>query len=102
VKNSFRREATLGTSANGPPQLDSMGATTNPTPGEIDSPSLLRSPGAARVAGHEALQALLAFSALNEQIRKRRLAGISDKDTYDQFALDEVLQLVAERALAMT
>lgn len=62
---------------------------------------------------HDALQALIAFSALHEQVRKRkaiagRLSGFDagvlpaefDKD--EQFVLDEVLQLVAERAVAIT
>jgi len=59
--------------------------------------------------GHEALQALLAFSALHEQIRQRRAhefqagnhAG-ADIWELEQFVLDEVLQLVAERALSIT
>ena len=59
--------------------------------------------------GHEALQALLAFSALHEQIRSRRAKqtrnnGSDPADDWqlEQFVLDEVLQLVAERALAIT
>ncbi len=57
--------------------------------------------------GHEALQALLAFSALHEQIRTRRAKANNGSSTDDdwqleQFVLDEVLQLVAERALAIT
>src|SRR5579863_5749822 len=60
--------------------------------------------------GHEALQALLAFSALHEQIRTRRAKQMrnggrpSPEDDWqlEQFVLDEVLQLVAERALAIT
>ena len=60
--------------------------------------------------GREALQALLAFSALHEQIRKRRAQQIRDgvhsapeSDwQLEHFVLDEVLQLVAERALAIT
>ena len=58
--------------------------------------------------GHEALQALLAFSALHEQIRSRRAkqtrdsANSDDDCQLEQFVLDEVLQLVAERALAVT
>lgn len=60
----------------------------------------------------EALQALLAFSTLHDQIRRRRseevrshAAGQHQADTtweYEQFVLDEVLQLVAERAQAIT
>ena len=60
--------------------------------------------------GHEALQALLAFSSLHEQIRQRRAREVqrgvrlSPDDVWEleQFVLDEVLQLVAERALAIT
>ena len=60
--------------------------------------------------GHEALQALLAFSSLHEQIRHRRARevrrgvrlGPDDVWELEQFVLDEVLQLVAERALAIT
>src|SRR5947208_8978227 len=59
--------------------------------------------------GHEALQALLAFSSLHEQIRQRRAHEAqsgndakSDVWELEHFVLDEVLQLVAERALAIT
>jgi N-acetylmuramoyl-L-alanine amidase len=59
---------------------------------------------------HEALQALLAFSSLHEQIRQRRVreahSGVASDPTdvweLEQFVLDEVLHLVAERALAIT
>jgi N-acetylmuramoyl-L-alanine amidase len=60
----------------------------------------------------EALQALLAFSTLHDQIRQRRTddakryaAGMSASDdpwASEQFMLDEVLQLVAERAQQIT
>jgi len=60
----------------------------------------------------DALQALLAFSTLHDQIRRRRAddsrshsAGATLADQgwqYEQFVLDEVLQLVAERAQAIT
>jgi len=61
-------------------------------------------------SGYEALQALLAFSALHEQIRTRRAermrdaseSNLNDDWQVEQFVLDEVLQLVAERALAIT
>ncbi len=60
--------------------------------------------------GHEALQALLAFSSLHEQIRQRRARemrngarlGTEDVWELEQFVLDEVLQLVADRALTIT
>jgi N-acetylmuramoyl-L-alanine amidase len=64
----------------------------------------------------DALQALLAFSALHEQIRRRKALaakspsrGIFDAappaaefESTELFILDEVLQLVAERAIAIT
>ena len=60
----------------------------------------------------EALQALLAFSTLHDQIRRKRVEkarqyaeGVHAADDawgYEQFVLDEVLQLVAERAQAIT
>ena len=61
----------------------------------------------------DALQGLLAFSALHEQVRKRRAlaarrtsfdagAVTPEFEAGEQFVLDEVLQLVAERAVAIT
>src|SRR6202050_3507013 len=61
----------------------------------------------------DALQALLAFSALHQQVRRRRaLASASNGfettvhatefEAQEQFVLDEVLQLVAERAISIT
>src|SRR5438477_1044287 len=61
----------------------------------------------------DALQALLAFSALHDQVRRRkslaaRHNGFDSKtpvpefEPEEQFVLDEVLQLVAERAVAIT
>src|SRR5579885_514666 len=61
----------------------------------------------------DALQALLAFSALHEQLRRRkalaaRLPTFDSKvplpefEPTEQFVLDEVLQLVAERAVSIT
>ena len=66
-----------------------------------------------RPSGSDALQALLAFSALHQQVRQRRalssrrngfdvIAQPGDFETSEQFVLDEVLQLVAERAIAIT
>jgi N-acetylmuramoyl-L-alanine amidase/putative methionine-R-sulfoxide reductase with GAF domain len=55
-----------------------------------------------RAGGFDALQALLAFSSLHEQIRARRAVGNTSPESPDQFVLYEVLQLVAERALALT
>jgi N-acetylmuramoyl-L-alanine amidase/putative methionine-R-sulfoxide reductase with GAF domain len=64
-------------------------------------------------SGRDALQALLAFSALHQQVRRRRalasqrngfeaLAQAAEFESGEQFVLDEVLQLVAERAIAIT
>src|SRR6201987_802926 len=59
----------------------------------------------------EVLQALLAFSTLHEQIRRKRtedakryaagLGPTNDPWEFEKFVLDEVLQLVAERAQAV-
>ncbi len=74
----------------------------------LASPSL--HPASPVTSSGEALQALLAFSALHQQIRQRRAheksndAHPSPADAWqlEHFVLDEVLQLVAERALAIT
>ncbi|HEY1462082.1 MAG TPA: N-acetylmuramoyl-L-alanine amidase [Terriglobales bacterium] len=66
--------------------------------------------GAAPSSGREALQALLAFSSLHEQLRKRRdlETGSGDHPLADdpwkleQFVLDDVLHLMAERAMSIT
>jgi N-acetylmuramoyl-L-alanine amidase/putative methionine-R-sulfoxide reductase with GAF domain len=60
----------------------------------------------------EVLQALLAFSTLHEQIRRKRteeakryaagLGPVDDAWEFEKFVLDEVLQLVVERAQAIT
>ena len=65
-----------------------------------------------RPSGREALQALLAFSALHEHVRRRRALAarhggfeaiaLAEFESDEQFVLDEVLQLVAERAIAIT
>ncbi len=58
------------------------------------------------IARQEALRALLAFSDLHEQIRNRRAATgcDSDRDLFEteRFILDEVLQLISDRARAIT
>jgi N-acetylmuramoyl-L-alanine amidase/putative methionine-R-sulfoxide reductase with GAF domain len=56
------------------------------------------------------LQALLAFACIHEQAARRRraqsgqssIAHVSEDSKEEQFALDEVLQLVSERAVAIT
>ncbi len=63
-------------------------------------------------SGRDALQALLAFSALHQQVRRRRALAArhngfetiapNEFEAGEQFVLDEVLQLVAQRAIAIT
>src|SRR6266851_1211413 len=57
-------------------------------------------------AGRDALQALLAFACIHEQAaRHRQLKDSGDSaatSTSEQFGLDEVLRLVAARALSIT
>ena len=58
-------------------------------------------------SGRDALQALLAFSALHERVRQRTREATGNGSAAgggatDEFLLFEVLQLVAERALALT
>jgi N-acetylmuramoyl-L-alanine amidase/putative methionine-R-sulfoxide reductase with GAF domain len=78
-----------------------------------DTPtSDLASPAGTRAdsAGRDAFEALLAFSALHQQIRQCREQEPETQDQLrredsrqlEQFVLDEVLQLVAERALTIT
>lgn len=66
-----------------------------------------------RPSRRDALQALLAFSALHQQVRQRRALASrhsgfetiprgTEFEPTEQFVLDEVLQLVAERAIAIT
>src|SRR5579862_9362898 len=61
----------------------------------------------------DALQALLAFSSLHDQVRRRKalaarhngfdaVVHVPEFEQHEQFILDEVLQLVAERAVAIT
>ena len=80
------------------------------------------SPDTAQPSHQDAFQALLAFSALHGQVRRRRAlaaqhagfdggvpelghsgsGGPAEFDLEELFVLDEVLQLVAERAVAIT
>ncbi len=55
-----------------------------------------------RPEANDALQGLLAFSSLHQQVRARRAAAQDSSERPDDFLLYEVLQLVAERALALT
>jgi N-acetylmuramoyl-L-alanine amidase/putative methionine-R-sulfoxide reductase with GAF domain len=73
----------------------------------------LQDPSPGKPSQRDALQILLAFSALHEQVRRRkalapRRSGFdaapptAEFEPSEQFVLDEVLQLVAERAVAIT
>src|SRR6201993_2242642 len=66
-----------------------------------------------KASQRDALQALLAFSALHDQVRRRKALAskqggfdsatpASEFEATELFVLDEVLQLVAERAVAIT
>jgi N-acetylmuramoyl-L-alanine amidase len=101
--NASFRLPDSGSPGNGLPQNDSR--DTSPSSASV---SLAASRSVAYAPGHEALQALLAFSCLHEQLRQRRALEKSgeplDADVWqlEQFVLDEVLQLVSERALTLT
>ena len=82
------------------PSNPSQGLTRKPLSGT--APETAASSDGTR---HEALGALLAFSALHVQLRQRRArSGELPSDTWEveRFVLDDVLHLVAERALAIT
>ena len=83
-----------------------MSATQNNAGAEWGSPQLLphskETPGPTR-AGQDALQVLLAFASIHEQTaRRRRLATSSETFSEEYFGLDEVLRLVALRAISIT
>ena len=70
-----------------------------PTPRQSQSDS-------ARDSGRNALQALLAFACIHEQAKRRRLKSGEPESARvnqeEEFALDEVLQLVSDRAFSIT
>ncbi|HEX7894157.1 MAG TPA: N-acetylmuramoyl-L-alanine amidase, partial [Terriglobales bacterium] len=74
----------------------------------VASAKTSRGSGEPGTGSQNALQALLAFACIHEQAEKRRHTILSASSLSparlkeEQFALDEVLQLVAERALAIT
>src|SRR5215469_3613321 len=74
--------------------------TVSPTP-TLPPPS-----DSSRDTGRNALQALLAFACIHEQSKRRRLkSGQPESARFtkeEEFALDEVLQLVADRAYSIT
>ncbi len=84
-----------------------------PSQGAYKAASAGEELGSSGVSRRDALQALLAFSALHQQIRQRRALAAPGKgfeavelprefEPGEQFVLDDVLQLVAERAIAIT
>jgi N-acetylmuramoyl-L-alanine amidase len=95
------------------PGADSAIMSANPT--RVDWEATTADPGSPlqegnrvleSIARQEALRALVAFSDLHEQIRNRRVATgrASDHDLFEteRFILDEVLQLICDRAQALT
>jgi N-acetylmuramoyl-L-alanine amidase len=74
--------------------------------GDADSPLQEGNRVLASIARQEALPALLAFSELHQQIRNRHAASsrANDRDLFEteRFILDEVLQLICDRAQAIT
>jgi N-acetylmuramoyl-L-alanine amidase len=83
-----------------PTRVDWEATTTDPGSPLQEGNRVLES-----IARQEALRALLAFSDLHEQIQSRRLAtGCADRDLFEteRFILDEVLQLICDRAQVIT
>src|SRR5271170_5298670 len=76
------------------------------TPADLRSPLQQGNRVLESIARQEALRALLAFSDLHEQIRNRRVAAecSSDGDLFEteRFIRNEVLQLISDRAQAIT
>src|SRR6266566_123617 len=91
------------------PQNVAVGSNPEPADPGISAQRETSTSRVTYAPGHEALQALLAFSSLHEQIRQRKARenrhdrqASEDVWELEQFVLDEVLQLVAERALTIT
>src|SRR2546428_1666189 len=91
------------------PQNAAVGSNPEPADPGISAQRETSTSRVTYAPGHEALKALLAFSSLHEQIRQRnarenRYDRQASEDVWEleQFVLDEVLQLVAERALTIT
>ena len=83
-----------------------MSATPINAGAEPNAPQLLPYKTDTQVPAHsaqDALQVLLAFACILEQaVQRRRNASLSDSATDEYFGLDDVLQLVAARGLAIT
>ncbi len=81
------------------PNNPNLGFHWHTQPGNTAPPVFVPAGG----TGHEALQALLAFSALHDQVRRQKAeAAQTPSGQIEKFVLDEVLQLVADRAVALT
>src|SRR6476469_9778332 len=83
------------------PNNANLGFHWHMQPGASSLPAFIPPVG----TGHEALQALLAFSALHDQVRRQTQSEASPSESgrqIEKFVLDEVLQLVADRAVTLT
>ena len=82
------------------PNNANLGFHWHMQPGASSPPAFIPPVG----TGHEALQALLAFSALHDQVRRQTQSEASPTESgqIEKFVLDEVLQLVADRAVTLT
>ena len=108
--------ATSSRSATGVGPCFSIGVPTCPhgsIASSVSTENPAEDPSAQEASQRDTLQTLLAFSALHEQVHQRKTPenchGADKEDVpecsqfkREQFVLDEVLQLVAERALAIT
>ena len=94
-------------------EIAASGAGLSAWPKDASGSLVIGQASAQKPSQRDALQALLAFSALHDQIRRRRALasrhGVFDStgtapefEPSELFVLDEVLQLVAERAVAIT
>lgn len=81
---------------------NNAGAGWNGPPPKTVSPG----PAPSGEGGQNALQALLAFACIREQAERRRKAQTgespSEQIQEEQFALDEVLELISQRAVSIT
>ena len=95
---------------------DSLSGASLPAWPHAPTPAQIKDAGDSDVtkpSQRDALQALLAFAALHDQVRRRKALATqhngfdvhtppSEFEPNELFVLDEVLQLVAERAVAIT
>jgi N-acetylmuramoyl-L-alanine amidase/putative methionine-R-sulfoxide reductase with GAF domain len=80
---------------------NNAGAGWNGSPPKTAPPG----PASSGEGGQNALQALLAFACIRQQAERHKTQSSgtpSQKTSDEQFALDEVLQLVAQRAVSIT